>query len=92
MLNNFFSLIPTIFRLISYSEMKSQEFSNMNHESKVRLVWTKGKFVGKRILKNKTVVLYSLHNLFIELMYNNADNKLMRLDNIELEKVVKHYC
>jgi hypothetical protein len=72
--------------------MKAQEFSKMNHESKVRMVWTKGKYVGKRILKNKTAVLYSLSNLFVELMYDNSDNKLVKLDNIELDKVAKFYC
>jgi hypothetical protein len=72
--------------------MKPHEFSSMNHESKVRLVWTKGKFVGKRILKNKTAVLYSLNNLFIELLYDNSDNKLMKLDNIELDQVARFYC
>jgi hypothetical protein len=72
--------------------MKPYEFSSMNHESKVRLVWTKGKFVGKRISKNKTAVLYSLNNLFIELLYDNSDNKLVKLDNLELEKVAQHYC
>jgi hypothetical protein len=72
--------------------MKPQEFSTLNHENKVRLVWIKGKYVGKRMLKNKTAVLYSLGNLFIELMYNNTDNKLEKLDNIGLEKVVKFYC
>ncbi|MFL5729678.1 MAG: hypothetical protein ACJ75J_09365 [Cytophagaceae bacterium] len=72
--------------------MKAQEFSSMSHDRKVKLVWTKGKYVGKRMLKNKTAVLYSLGNLFVELMYNNSDNRLLKLENLELDKVAKHYC
>jgi hypothetical protein len=72
--------------------MKGRDFKNLNHEQKVKLVWAKGKFVTKRHLKNQTIVLYSLNSFFVELLYDNFDNRLIRLDNIELEDVVENYC
>jgi hypothetical protein len=72
--------------------MKPRDFKHLNHEHKVKLVWTKGKFVTKRYLKNKTIVLYSLNNFFVELLYDNFDNRLIRLDRIELDDVVENYC
>jgi hypothetical protein len=72
--------------------MQAQDFKNLNHEHKVRLVWTKGKFVTKRYLKNQTIVLYSLNNFFVELIYDNFDNKLIRLDKVDLDDVVNNYC
>jgi hypothetical protein len=72
--------------------MKAREFKDLNHEHKVRLVWTKGKFVTKRYLKNQTVVLYSLNNFFVELLYDNFDNRLIRLDRIDLDDVARIYC
>jgi hypothetical protein len=72
--------------------MKAQDFKDLNHEHKVRLVWTKGKFVSKRYLKNQTIVLYSLNNFFVELLYDNFDNRLIRLDRVDLDDVVRNYC
>jgi hypothetical protein len=74
------------------SFMKAQDFKNLNHEHKVRLVWTKGKFVSKRYVKNQTIVLYSLHNFFVELFYDNFDNRLIRLERTDLDEVAKNYC
>ena len=56
--------------------MKQQDFSKLRSSEQLDIVRNDGVYIGKRVFKNRKVILYQVHSFYVELYYRSYRKEL----------------
>ena len=70
--------------------MTLNEFSVLNDEQKAITVW-EGEFMTYREEKGFIIMLYKVYDFYVEVYYNNQNNKLVKFNPFSSKKRLELY-
>jgi hypothetical protein len=71
--------------------MDVSDFIKLNFSQRADLVWENGEFIGSREYYGYKVVLYVLKELYVEVWYFIATNKIEKVEPLADMKDLNHY-
>lgn len=81
--------LPALY--IKQIDMNPDEFLQLPIEKKVTMVLSNGQELLDRIYIYYVIKLYSLHDLYVEIWYQQTTNRIDRVNLVELEDVIHLY-
>lgn len=67
------------------------DFQRMSLTEQGEAVWTKGTFFGERREKGLWIQCYSLGSFYVEVHYDDLDNRLLKLDSFTQVSMLAPY-
>lgn len=77
--------------MTDYSKMGLYEFKILSDSEKADIVWEHGVFLSNRIEADYGINLYSPSNFYVEIWYNQPNNKIQRIRTFKSIKPLEPY-
>lgn len=71
---------------------EKRKFNDLSFEDRAHYINTDGTYVTFRVYYAQKIVLYSIGKIFVEAWYQPDENKIFKIEEIDLCQIENLYC